>query len=128
MRKVSIFFGVLLFVMMAVGCGGGGGEKNANNPPANSAALSWKPPSTRVNGSPLTDLAGFRIYYGKSPDDFNSPEKLVSFQVTKEEACKPACRYTVKDLAAGRYYFAVTAYDKDGNESPFSNIQDKEIK
>ena len=32
-----------------------------------------------------------------------------------------ATRYTVTDLEAGEYLFAVTALDEDGNESDFSD-------
>ena len=35
--------------------------------------------------------------------------------------------YTFSDLPAGSYHFAVTTYDIDGNESPYSNIAVKDI-
>jgi hypothetical protein len=28
------------------------------------ATLSWDPPTTNVDGTPLTDLAGYKVYYG----------------------------------------------------------------
>jgi len=31
---------------------------------AGSALLSWNAPSTNEDGTPLTDLAGYKIYYG----------------------------------------------------------------
>ena len=35
-----------------------------------SATLSWLPPTTNIDGSPLTNLAGYKIYWGTSADDF----------------------------------------------------------
>ena len=33
-------------------------------PPTGTVTLSWTPPTTNSDGSPLTDLAGYRIVYG----------------------------------------------------------------
>jgi len=33
------------------------------------ATLSWQAPTDNVDGTPLTDLAGFRVYYGNSVND-----------------------------------------------------------
>ncbi|MBM4220223.1 MAG: hypothetical protein FJ171_11500 [Gammaproteobacteria bacterium] len=33
------------------------------------ATLSWYPPTTNSDGSALTNLAGYRIYYGRNPND-----------------------------------------------------------
>ena len=35
--------------------------------------------------------------------------------------------YTVRDLVSGTYFFTVTTYDIDGNESAYSNIAGKTI-
>lgn len=34
---------------------------------SDSAVLSWSPPTTNTDGSPLTDLIGFNVYHGTNP-------------------------------------------------------------
>ncbi len=72
--------------------------------------LSWDPPTTNADGTPLTDLAGYKVYYGNASGNYTS--NLDVGNVTT---------YTVTGLQPGTYYFAVTAYDTSGNESDFSN-------
>ena len=36
-----------------------------------SATLSWEAPTTNTNGTALTDLAGYRIYYGPSAEQLD---------------------------------------------------------
>ena len=83
---------------------------------AGSAMLSWVPPTTNTDGTPLTDLAGYKIHYGSSPGNYGAP--MTVGNVTT---------YTVTGLGVGTYYFAVTAYDTSGNESGFSNQASKTI-
>lgn len=77
-----------------------------------SATLSWSPPETRVDGSPLTNLAGYKIDYGRMSGvydyqiDVNNPGVLT---------------YVVESLVSGEWYFAVAAYDSDGLQSDRSN-------
>ncbi len=79
-------------------------------PPTYSATLSWQAPSTNADGSPITDLAGYKIYYGTS-----------SRQYTNSSDVGSNTTGTIQGLSAGTYYFAVTAYDSYGNESGYSN-------
>ncbi len=75
------------------------------------ATLTWDPPRTNADGTPLTDLAGFKVYYGTSSRNYTS--SLDVGNVTTR---------TVTNLADGpTYYFAVTAYDAMRNESSLSN-------
>lgn len=84
---------------------------------AGSITLSWNPPTTNEDGSPLTDLAGYKIYYGTSSRNY-------SFYINVGNVNS----YTVNNLTEGAtYYFAVTAYDNSGNESKFSNEVSKII-
>ncbi len=74
------------------------------------ATLSWTPPTTNANGTPLTDLAGYRIYYGISSRGYS--QSVDAGNVTS---------YIIGGFAEGQtYYFAVTAYDTYGNESAYS--------
>ena len=56
------------------------------------------------------DLAGYIVYYGT-----NSKNYKYDVDVGDETSC------TVSNLKSGKkYYFAVTAYDEEGNESAYS--------
>ena len=83
-----------------------------------SAALSWTAPTSNEDGSPITGLAGYHVYYGTDPGNFGS---------TVDVAGAASTVYTVTNLAAGTYYFAVAAYDSNGVESPMSNVGNKTI-
>lgn len=88
-------------------------------PPASgSATLTWTAPTTNTNGSSLTDLAGFYVYYGTSQSDLSQSVQVASPSETS---------YTVGNLAAGTWYFAVTAYASDGTQSALSNVESAAI-
>jgi hypothetical protein len=57
-----------------------------------------------------TDLAGYRVYYGTASGVYGTPV-VIGLTTT----------YTVANLPAGTYYFAVTAFNSAGLESGFSN-------
>lgn len=73
--------------------------------------LEWNAPTTDAVGRPLEDLAGYRLYYSADPPGEADAETVDVGDTT---------RVTVTDLEAGDYLFAVTALDRDGNESEFS--------
>jgi len=83
-----------------------------------SATLSWYPPIQNADGSYLSDLAGYRIYFGRSADTLNSTIVLTNPGLS---------RYMVEGLAATRWYFAMTAFDRNGNESRRSPTVNKSI-
>lgn len=83
-----------------------------------SASLSWVAPTTRTDGSALTDLAGFRIYYGNQQGNLTSQVAITNPTVTTA---------VVSNLASGTWYFVVTAVDSSGGESAYSNIGSKTI-
>jgi F5/8 type C domain/Fibronectin type III domain len=73
--------------------------------------LTWTKPTTNANGTPLTDLAGYKIYYGQASRSYGPGIDMHNVN-----------SFTLSNLEEGRtYYFAVTAYDFSGNESKFSN-------
>jgi hypothetical protein len=79
--------------------------------------LSWDPPTENSDGTPLSDLAGYKIYYGTSSGNYTTVVDVMNATI-----------YTIKNLPEGfTYYFAVTAYDIYGNESEFSNEVSKII-
>jgi hypothetical protein len=83
-----------------------------------SATLSWSPPTTRTDGTPLTDLAGYRIYYGTTSGNYPNKVTIDNPGVTT---------YVVEDLASGTHYFAMTVFDTAGVESARTNPVSKKI-
>ena len=77
---------------------------------ANSLMLSWSAPTTNEDGTPLEDLAGYRLHYGTESGHYTYVVDVGDY--TSAE---------VGDLAPDTWYLAVTAYDFLGNESGFSN-------
>jgi hypothetical protein len=83
-----------------------------------SATLSWQPPTRNEDGSALTNLAGFRIAYGKSSSSLSEQVELSNPGLSS---------YVVTGLGSGTWYFAVKAYTSAGVESDLSNLASKTI-
>jgi len=82
------------------------------------ATVSWSPPTERTDGTPLTDLAGYRVHYGKSSTDLATVITIDNPGITS---------YVIEGLTSGSWYFATTAFDDQGMESDFSNVASKTI-
>ena len=82
------------------------------------ATLSWEAPTTNTNGTALTDLAGYRIYYGPSDEqlDHHVDINTVGLQT-----------YVIEGLEPGNWHFAVMAVAANGAESKLSDIVLKTI-
>lgn len=81
------------------------------DPGTNSLMLGWTAPTTNEDGSPLDDLAGYRLYYGRASREYGYAVN-VHKDYTEAE---------IDGLDEGTWYIAVTAYDYFGNESDYSN-------
>jgi hypothetical protein len=84
--------------------------------PAHAAAtdmtlqLFWNAPTMNRDGSPLQDLAGYKLYYGESSGTYTTTIDVGNLTT-----------YTLQGLEVGHtYYIAVSAYDAAGNESALS--------
>mgnify|MGYP001565600821 CR=1 FL=1 len=84
------------------------------------AVLTWEPPTTNTDDSPLTDLAGYRLYWGTSTSAYSSNQDL-GMPSCADVAGTMTCTYTLAGLGAGSYFFAVTAYNTGGYASVYSN-------
>jgi Putative Ig domain len=88
------------------------------SPATGSATLSWTAPTENTDGTPLTDLAGYHIYYGTSAGAWTSTITILSATETS---------YIVSGLASGTYYFTVVAFNTEGIDSADSNVGSKTI-
>jgi hypothetical protein len=77
------------------------------------ATLAWNAPTQNTNGTALTNLAGFHIYYGSSPQHLNETATIANPSTTD---------YVVENLGTGTWYFSINAYTRSGAESAVSNV------
>jgi Fibronectin type III domain len=86
----------------------------ATTPPSSGSAsvtLSWTPPTANANGTPITNLAGYKIRYGTASQDYTQTVSITNPSLN---------RYVLDSLNDGTYYFAITAYNTAGVESALS--------
>jgi len=76
-----------------------------------STTLSWTAPTMNEDGTTLTDLAGYKIYYGKSSRNYTNTIQIDNPSVTT---------YVVDNLSPDTYYFAATSVNSSGIESRYS--------
>jgi hypothetical protein len=78
--------------------------------PAVSISIAWDMPTGNTDGTPLTDLAGSKLYYGSASRSY-----------TEVIDAGTSTSTVVSGLEDGlTYYFAITAYNTTSNESAFS--------
>ncbi len=76
-----------------------------------STTLSWSAPTQNEDGSTLTDLAGYKIFYGRTSGEYTNVIEIDNPSVTT---------YVVENLAPATYYFAAKSFNSSGTESAFS--------
>jgi hypothetical protein len=83
-----------------------------------SATLSWAAPTENMDGTPLTNLAGYQIYYGTS----------VSAMTHTLQIANPGIdTYVVSNLSPATWYFSVKAYTSANVQSSASAEVSKTI-
>ncbi|HUR20429.1 MAG TPA: putative Ig domain-containing protein [Vicinamibacterales bacterium] len=82
------------------------------------ATVSWTPPTANTDGTALTDLASYRIVYGRDPANLN---------LSDDEANPTATSHTVNNLTSGTWHFAVIVVNAAGAESVVSNVATKTV-
>jgi uncharacterized protein YqjF (DUF2071 family) len=73
-----------------------------------SASLTWSKPTVNDDGSPYSNLAGYKLYYGNSP---GSLSQMINIPNANTQS------YVVGNLASGVYYFAMSSYTAAAVES-----------
>jgi putative Ig domain-containing protein len=83
-----------------------------------SATLSWQAPTTRTDGTPLTNLDGYRIRYGTAVGSYPNMIDVANGSLTSA---------VISNLPPGTYYFVISAYDTTGAESSNAGPASKTI-
>ena len=134
-RPAFLLSTALLATFLVAGCGGGAapaprtpptdgggtgqlpGDGGSTPPPAGGVGtgkvtLKWASPTYNEDGSALTDLAGYHVYYGQKPGvwdkTLNVPASVASVEI--------------RGLAAGSWYFSISSYNTAGIESARSGV------
>jgi hypothetical protein len=81
--------------------------------PNGAIVLSWSRPMLDTRGERITNLAGYKIHYGNSPGAMNRILTINS---------AVSLEYEIGNLPAGTWYFAISAYTSDDEESELSSI------
>jgi len=111
--QLGYFFGcVVLMVLVA--------WLAAYSPMARAAesTINWQAPTQNVDGSPLTDLAGYLVYFGPGPRTYSG-----NVAIDDPNATTATVQFAADWLQPGdnEIYIAMTAIDGAGNESAYSN-------
>jgi hypothetical protein len=83
-----------------------------------SATINWVAPTENTDNTPLTNLSGYRLTYGRSATQLDQSVDINNAGLTT---------YTVNGLGTGTWYFALYAKASTGAESDISNVANKTI-
>jgi hypothetical protein len=74
-------------------------------PSTGTVTLAWTPPTENTDGTTLTNLSGYHIYYGTSESNLSQ----------RIEVTNPGlASYVISNLTPATWYFAVVAYNSNG--------------
>lgn len=77
------------------------------------ASLNWTQPTQNTDGTILTDLAGYKLYYGTDPNNLTNTIDIPNGNTLS---------YTIQGLTAGTlYYFNMSSYNTSNVEGPRTN-------
>jgi len=104
------------------------GDQGSSNPPdtgngnpqeKGSVTVNWLPPTQNNDNSALTDLSGYRIYYGTSMNDLSNTINITSNGITS---------FVIENLDVdSTYFFTIVAINSSNIESAPSNIASKTV-
>ena len=83
-----------------------------------SASLQWVAPTENTNGTPLMNLAGYRIYYGTDASTMTQTAQIANPSINT---------YLVANLTPATWFFEVRAYTSANVESSASPVASKTI-
>ena len=83
-----------------------------------SMTLSWTPPTENTDGTALTNLAGYNIYYGTRQGDYPNRISVNNPSIST---------YLVENLLPDTYYVVATSFNSTGFESSYSGVAVKTV-
>jgi hypothetical protein len=83
-----------------------------------SVTLSWNPPTQNTDGTPLSNLAGYRVYWGTSQGNYTNSVTINNPGLSS---------YVVEQLTPATWFFTLTAVNSVGAESAYSNVATKQV-
>ena len=135
----SIATAALMMTLAACGGGGGSGSSTSatvppastppttptnpapTNPPptaSGTAELTWTAPTLNEDGTPLTNLAGYKVRYGQTPGTLTQVRDIANPATTS---------VTIEGLSSGTWYFTLASYTNAGVESAPTGAVSKNI-
>jgi hypothetical protein len=90
----------------------------APHPSNGTATLTWSAPTSNTNGTSVTPLVGYTIFYGTTASSLTQSVVITS---------PSTLNYEISGLSSGTWYFAVAANAADGTQSAQSIIGSKTI-
>jgi hypothetical protein len=91
---------------------GSGNQPPGTASPEGTLVVSWQPSKKNTDGTPLTDLSGYTIYYGTKPGDYSQKQTIDDPSATHA---------VIRGLKPGlHYYVAISANNKAGRQSELS--------
>lgn len=87
-----------------------------SSPEDRTATLRWRNPTENTDGTPYTNPAGTKIFYGRADGELSNTISVMD---------PAATTYTIEDLAPGEWLFAVRAVNTYGVESALSSVKSK---
>jgi hypothetical protein len=116
--QVAFVASVLMLGIAACSAGSGSGSTpfgNKVDAPASggekSVTLNWSPPASNTDGSPLTDLSGYKVFYGTASRQYFNALSVPDAHVASA---------VIGGLAPGHWYFSVKSVSASGVESDYS--------
>jgi hypothetical protein len=88
-------------------------SSSGSNPKTQSVTLSWAAPTENTDGTALTNLAGFDIYYGTTASSLTQKISVNTVGLLT---------YVVENLTSGTWYFEVVAVNASGVQSGPSSV------
>lgn len=83
------------------------------------ATTSWTPPTQNTDGSPLTNLASYKLYHATTAGGVPSATPIV--------VTAPATSHVITGLPAGLRYYGIRAVNAAGVESAMSNLANNTV-
>jgi hypothetical protein len=89
-----------------------------SEPTIGSAELAWQPPTTYEDGTPLSDLSGYVIRYGRDMGALDQSVRINNAGTTI---------YVVENLTEGTWFFSLSSVSGAGVESRPTGYVSKSI-